>query len=642
LRGALDQDYYPQGIYTPPSLEFIEDLFRKAKLMGFNCLRIHIKIGDPRYYQVADRMGMLIWTELPNVQTLSQAARKRMRETIQGMVKRDWNHPSIGIWTIINENWGTNLTFDAEQRVWLVETYHWLKEIDPNRLVVDNSPCHGNAHVVTDIADFHIYYAIPDHARQWQKWVADYASRPDWLFTPSFKSEVDQKAYLKNPFDANANRPFAAQVLQRGDEPMIVSEFGNWGLPDVAQLHAFYGGQDPWWFGSGWDWGEGVVAPMGAESRFRQFGLQRSFANFSELSRASQWMQYSALKFEIEEMRRHEQIGGYVITEMTDVLWESNGVLDMVRNPKVYFKELGYINQDNLIIPQTERVAYWCGETCEVTVDFSCYNPEGLEESQLTWSFGKKAADSIKLKTFTRFGVSRIGNIRFTLPEVSQPVQMNLELHIEDKNGTILCQNQQVVYVFPKPALSQPGLRIYAPELTDTLRVSGYQVVNRPEEADLAILKTLDQAALTLIRPGLNVIWLAEEREALQTVESGFGLGQREGTSRQGDWASSFSWIHRDGLFKDLPTSGCVDMSFLDLTPELVVFENGVNAYRGQVHAGLFVGWLHRFAALIIERKYGDGKILASTFKISNSFHNHPVARYLLECMILHLMKKGN
>jgi hypothetical protein len=83
-------------------------------------------------------------------------------------------------------------------------------------------------------------------------------------------------------------------------------------------------------------------------------------------------------------------------------------------------------------------------------------------------------------------------------------------------------------------------------------------------------------------------------------------------------------------------------MSFLDLTPELVVFENGVNAYRGQVHAGLFVGWLHRFAALIIERKYGDGKILASTFKISNSFHNHPVARYLLECMILHLMKKGN
>jgi beta-galactosidase/beta-glucuronidase len=67
LRGALDQDYYPDGICTPPSEAFLEDQFRKAKALGLNCLRCHIKVPDPRYYAVADRVGMLVWAELPNV-----------------------------------------------------------------------------------------------------------------------------------------------------------------------------------------------------------------------------------------------------------------------------------------------------------------------------------------------------------------------------------------------------------------------------------------------------------------------------------------------------------------------------------------------------------------------------------------------
>ena len=93
--------------------------------------------------------------------------RKRLsnRQTLTGMVERDGNHPSIGIWTIINEGWGIDLT-DPSQRAWLAETYEWLKSLDPTRLVVGNSACWGNFHVTTDIADFHIYYAMPDHHRR--------------------------------------------------------------------------------------------------------------------------------------------------------------------------------------------------------------------------------------------------------------------------------------------------------------------------------------------------------------------------------------------------------------------------------------------------------------------------------------------
>ncbi len=107
LRGALDQDYYPDGFGTPPSIELLEDQFHKAKAMGLNCLRCHIKVPDPRYYDVADRLGMLIWTEIPNVETFTPASAARLRATMEDILARDRNHPSIIIWTLINEDWGT-------------------------------------------------------------------------------------------------------------------------------------------------------------------------------------------------------------------------------------------------------------------------------------------------------------------------------------------------------------------------------------------------------------------------------------------------------------------------------------------------------------------------------------------------------
>ena len=80
LRGALDQDYYPGLIYTPFSDAELEDQFRKARHMGLNCLRTHIKITDPRYYDAADRVGLLIWTELPNWENLTEQTRRRARD----------------------------------------------------------------------------------------------------------------------------------------------------------------------------------------------------------------------------------------------------------------------------------------------------------------------------------------------------------------------------------------------------------------------------------------------------------------------------------------------------------------------------------------------------------------------------------
>ena len=82
-------------------------------------------------------------------------------------------------------------------------------------------------------------------------------------------------------------------------------------------------------------------------------------ATLAQISAASQRAQFTALKYEIEEMRRHPNIVGYIITEFTDVHWESNGLLDMCRNPKSYYEVIRQVNSPDVIVPEWERIAFW-------------------------------------------------------------------------------------------------------------------------------------------------------------------------------------------------------------------------------------------------------------------------------------------
>src|SRR3954467_1514653 len=340
MRGALDQDYYADTICTPPSVAFLEDQLLKAKQLGLNCLRCHIKAPDPRYYEVADRMGLLVWTELPNMGFLTERSGDRKLATLKGIVDRDGNHPSIICWTIINENWGVDLVHDPDHRNWLKQAFQWLKSSDRGRLLVDNSPLAPSFHVETDIADYHFYAAFPDNRLAWDNFVGMLAAGASWLFSPR---------------DSVIN----------GEEPLMCSEFGNWGLPDPEALKDA-AGHEPWWFETGHDWGEGVMYAHGVENRFSDWSLSRVFGSLKGFVEAAQWQQFRALKYQIETMRREQAIAGYVVTELTDAHWESNGLLDMRRNPRVFHSRFSSTHADTVIVPRWQRVSYWGGETAEI------------------------------------------------------------------------------------------------------------------------------------------------------------------------------------------------------------------------------------------------------------------------------------
>jgi len=643
MRAALDQDYYPDLICTPPSQEYIEDEFRKAKEMGLNCLRVHIKVADPRYYAAADKVGLLIWTELPNHILLSDEAKRRARETLADMVERDWNHPSIGIWTIINESWGIDLT-DPSQRAWLAETYEWMKSLDPTRLVVGNSACWGNFHVATDIADFHIYYAMPDHYHQWREWTANYARRPSWIFAHEYKDHAAWREFARDPWNAS-EKPIAPEVKQNGDEPLLVSEFGNWGLPDMAKLYEGNNGVAPWWFDTGLEWGDGVVYPRGIEGRFKDYHLDRVFPSLSALSEASQRLQFDAMKYEIEQMRRYDSIQGYVITELTDVHWECNGLLDMYRNPKVYHARLKEINADDVLIPLWERLSFSTCETCPMKVLSSHYSVLDINDAVLKWVVicDQLSVNSGQLVVgeCASFGVTELGVVSFSVPQTEKPTKAQLELHLVS-GEKLIAKTEQEFYFFPSapPApVSEGRALVYSPQFRHTLEQWGLTVVDDLSQANLAVVSMLDDSHREFLLRGGRVLLLAEKDDALQTHIPPLHIATRDGTPWQGDWASSLGW-HR---FESLPTGNVVNFAFADLTPEHVIHGFSPRDFALDVRAGLFVGWLQKPIPSIARKRVGRGTLLISTFRLAQNLETNPLAGYLLsELMEFVRMPKHN
>ncbi len=640
LRGALDQDYYPDLIYTPFSDEELDAQFAKAKHMGLNLLRTHIKITDPRYYDAADRAGILIWTELPNWQDLTEAAKRRAKDTLFGMVERDWNHPSIIIWTIVNENWGVDLAVNAGHRAWLSDMYNQLKALDPHRLVVGNSPCFTNFHVVTDIEDFHNYYAMPDHYRKWKDWVQTFASRPPWTFAHVYENIESWREYIRDPWNPVARQP-APEVRRRGSEPMVVSEFGNWGLPDVAKLKAHYG-REPWWFETGIEWGDGVVYPHGIEQRYKAFHLDKVFPTLSELAAASQRMQFTALKYQIEQMRRHPSIVGYVITEFTDVHWESNGLLDMCRNPKAYFDVIGQINSPDAIVPTDwDRIAFWEGERCEVRLALSHFSSADLRNSRLEWNLDlwPDIRGSFEGLTPHRAQLIQLGTAMFEVPHLEHAVRARLEMRLMNAAGELVTRNHHELYFFPRVESADRTVRLAVPglpRLSARLAGMGYEVTDQ-ETADLVVVERMTDELRWYVQNGGKVLWLAEEPDSEQTHLGTISIAQRQGRSWQGDWASSMSWIRQDKIFGGIPTGGTVDVAFADLTPETVIVGLTPRDFAANVHSGLFVGWVHHLVALVAERPIDRGRVMICTYRLRDHLGNHPVATLMMRDMISRL-----
>ena len=170
LRLTLDQSYHPDGFYTFPSDEFMKNEIQRAKDLGINGIRIHIKAEMPRKLYWADKLGLLVQEDIPNFWGKPDSiAKANWEQVAREEIARDYNSPSIFSWVLFNETWGLFSRNEEGQRIYAPETQEWVrswynkaKAFDPTRLVEDNSPCNWD-HVATDINTWHRY----SPARHW-------------------------------------------------------------------------------------------------------------------------------------------------------------------------------------------------------------------------------------------------------------------------------------------------------------------------------------------------------------------------------------------------------------------------------------------------------------------------------------------
>ena len=342
--GALDQDWHPEEECRPPSEAFLEQRFLNAKAMGLNTLRCHVKIPDRLYFDLADRLGLIVWLDMPYAQFLAPSTREALWDTFRQSVAGHGHHPAVCVWTLFNEGWGIDLDDNPDDRRWLIETFDAAKALVPDSLLIDNSPCFPrNYHLKTDIEDFHWYNGFPHQNEAFAATAQAFAGRAPWAWSPH------------------------GDAQKRGDEPLVCSEFGVWGLPhprDILEKD----GREPWWFESGHEWNDGAAYPHGIETRFRDAGLAPIFGDLDGFVDAAQELQYRALKYQIETLRWEQPISGYVITELNDVQWEANGLMDVRNNPRAFAGRLANLQQPWLAIARPPRTVLRAGERLDVPV----------------------------------------------------------------------------------------------------------------------------------------------------------------------------------------------------------------------------------------------------------------------------------
>lgn len=604
LRGALDQDFYPDTGYTPPSLDFIRQEMVEAKALGLNLLRCHIKVPDPRYLEAADAAGVLVWYEIPNWDKLTADAEQRGLETLEGMAARDWNHPSIVAVSLINESWGVDLKRTAD-RDWLKQFAVKAHQIVPGWLVDDNSACCDNFHLTTDIADFHDYAAIPDAAGDFDRFAADLASRPSWLWSPEGDAVVNTSA------------------------PLMLSEFGNWGLPHLSDPL-------PWWFDRDFG-GQEITRPAGLADRFSEYGYRSLVPSLPALADATEEHEYQSLKYEIESLRSHPEIQGYVITEFTDVQWESNGLLDMWRHPKVFGAKLAALQNDDLLVARLSQRNFASGQHVHADLLFSHYDGQPLTGATLHWGLeGFDQSYIVPVPARASDNVAPAGAIDFTAPTVTSPVTRKLTFHIE-RGGKVLSENSIDLFFFPPPPdellpaviFADPAGRLR--RLGEAMRARGYLEPSGQEALPVMIASTLNTQAKAALKAGGRVILIASDH---QQVAPGVEIVPRAGSNLDGNWISNFLWVRKDHpVFQGIESSALPGFEIQAVTPPAVIRGLPAAAFP-DVLAGMFYGWLHNNTGVLLEGRAGKGKLLVTTFGLTNAYGTDPYATKLLDNLV--------
>jgi Glycosyl hydrolases family 2, TIM barrel domain/Glycosyl hydrolases family 2, sugar binding domain len=387
MRGALVQGFRADTLYAEGDPEAIRAEVAAAKAAGLNTLRLHIKAFDPAYLDACDELGMLLHCDLPVAEPIAHdqlagdgELADRCARAADAQVRRDANHPSVILWSAMNE-----LGLDhppARDRPgyegFARRVAGAVRAADPTRPLIENDwvePDPGRV-FTTPVLTAHWYGRL--HAA--------------WL------AELDAKA-----------RRWAG--LGR---PLFVTEFGDWGLPELAGD----GGDPPFWSPGGW-YREAIAALPWPGSA-------------GELIAGTQRHQGLSDRLQAEVVRRHDHLGGWCVTELTDVPWELNGLFDLERRPKPpALAELARACQAVLPMLELERLAVAAGGRLVAPLHVA---NDGPPLTGVTVRAALAGAEvTVELGDLAGWRAVAAGTVELPVPPAPGPYELRLRLTAGDR-----------------------------------------------------------------------------------------------------------------------------------------------------------------------------------------------------------------
>jgi beta-galactosidase/beta-glucuronidase len=279
MKMVLDQGFWPDGLLTAPSDEALQADIGWIKMFGFNGVRKHQKIEDQRWIYWCDRLGLLVWEEMPNARGWSSKAEELLSAEWQDAVRRDFNHPCIVAWVPVNESMGfPGLSQEhAGQYAFIERMVRVTRRLDSTRPVIDND---GWEHTdITDICAIHDYTPTAERLSQRYKETLS-------------MGELPPKVWIDKPLFARGSR-------YRG-QPIVLSEVGGFLM---------------------------IPQDIPPEKRDLLYRFYDSFRTNAELLE-----KYHDLMRGIASLKF---LAGFCYTQLTDIEQEINGLLTYDRRPKI-------------------------------------------------------------------------------------------------------------------------------------------------------------------------------------------------------------------------------------------------------------------------------------------------------------------
>lgn len=478
MKSVLVQGFRAEELYAEGTRESIVAEVQAAREMGFTMLRLHIKAFDPVYLDVCDELGMLVHCDLPVAEPIAHdelgngtELTRRCVEAIGEQVRRDRNHPSIVLWSAMNE-----LGYDRRGvRDWDIyeqfarTLFAAVSDLDPTRPVIEND------------------WVEPDPGRV-------------------FCSPI-LTAHWYGRLHADYLHRLERQAVESRDtgKPLYVTEFGDWGLPDMPLLP-----DAPFW-----DTHDVYAA-----------GLAQTLwpATIGRFVQETQRYQGLSDRLQIEVFRRHDHIGGYCLTELTDVPHELNGVLDLRRRPKpLAVEEIRRANQAVLPMLHLTNLVVTGGDLLEAPLHIANDGP-ALDGVTVRLRFGGAigvADDRLQTRVgwLPAHAVTSGGPVSIRVPQVAGNHDLLVELRV---GGRLLSENRYPIHVVTQT--SAPYDVSLAGEANDpndpTARALAQVGARLPKEAEVLVVGegALDSGtgarARQHLAEGGTVLVLAQEVDA--------------------------------------------------------------------------------------------------------------------------------